>query len=169
MYNRLWNRWIVIQHYHKAACHCKPSFAGQPPHCRRPACSTDTECPSGQACLRAYALLIRTNLMINNDLTQLKEVTQLVLISVIRTKSMVSSSSLGSIIITHALRAKREVLLLLMFSAKCRDPCPSASCGPHASCSVVGHQAVCRCQQYNTVQHSTVEYSTVEELYVIIY
>ena len=35
---------------------------------------------------------------------------------------------------------------LACINEKCRDPCPGA-CGAYAECSVIKHNAVCRCQQ----------------------
>ena len=33
-----------------------------------------------------------------------------------------------------------------IFSNKCKDPCPGASCGPNSECRVTNHEAVCHCK-----------------------
>ena len=42
-----------------------------------------------------------------------------------------------------------------VFSNKCVDPCPSVSCGANSVCSVVQHEAVCRCQEGYEVELET--------------
>merc|ERR1712155_285922 len=38
-----------------------------------------------------------------------------------------------------------------IFSNKCKDPCPDASCGPNSECRVTNHKAVCHCKLHYRV------------------
>ena len=48
--------------------------------------------------------------------------------------------------LSHSLALFYKLHTDTIFSNKCKDPCPGASCGPNSECRVTNHRAVCHCK-----------------------